>query len=168
VIVTATVNDLTQIVTLGWPAYFGQTATFSSNSLIAYSVTVPAGGVTINTMKVIAGAASGNARMAIYTDNGADAPNTLVSGTASGSFALQAYPTISTATVGDTLLPAGKYWVSVVFDSSVQIGRGSTAAGQSGRRCTTTMLFNGGFPSTFNASTCSTTALVNIITEGYQ
>jgi len=167
VIVSAMVNDLTQIVTFGWPNYFSGTGTYSSDSLMAYSFTVSSP-VTINKMKVIAGAAGGNARMAIYTDTGSDTPGNVVAGTQTAGFALQAYPTTSTTNVGDTLLAPGKYWLGVVFDSSVTIGKGSTGLGQTGRRCSVTMVYGGGFPSTFGTANCVTVPLMNLVTEGYQ
>ena len=129
---TATVADATVISTLGWPApprFTGNTS-MNQGQVIAYPVSVPTS--SLDVFGVFVPTASGDFRMALYSDNGG-VPGTQVSG---AQFTRRALTNGANVTdISDVNLTAGTYWIALRVSSTIGLSSGDPSLNQTGLRC---------------------------------
>lgn len=163
--VTATVVDATQIVLIGWPDDFvGSSATVGGSSARAYRVTVDDDPVMLDKLAMLADAAGGSFKMALYGDNGANtAPGSRLVGFDTAKSIAAGYNEFDLAT--DLELAVGTYWLVIRVDPSASIGISPTT---NHSLCSRSIAFTTAWPASFGSSTCSTTQALNIYMVTYR
>lgn len=155
--VNVSIDDTTQILTFGWPTYFGQFRDYGSGILHAFKFTVTGTTpVTIDRWGVISSApGSTMARMAIYT-NGVSGPGNLLA--SSGSFPLSTgqYDVPDTVT-----LDPGTYWLAYQGSATVNIGYSMNAT-TADSYCNEDIPFTDPLPQTWVSQLCIPFEFMNI------
>ncbi len=162
--VDVTVNDTTEILSLGWPTFFNRTVLDSGGFVHAFKFTVSGAPVTIDKWGMITGHTGPNmARMGVYT-NGADSPGSLIA--SSGAFPIR----VGEYDVPDTVtLSAGTYWMVRQMGAETAIGESSSSTAP-GMYCNDMIPFATPLPATWDSTgdLCVTLPNTNIYIIGYR
>jgi len=115
-------------VLVGYQTWNGSLDSFNNNKLTATQVMTAADGGTLQSMSVYVGAVdsvpNNHARVAIYSDNGNNAPGTLLGESNSKVLTANSWNTMLLSNV--TITATTKYWLAFTLDGgATQIGRGS-------------------------------------------
>lgn len=161
--VSAATIDPTVIATAGWPASppFTSIATIGGGSLVAFQVTIPQT-TNLDKFAVYIPAGTGFYRMALYTNVNA-APNALVAQIAArtaivnGANVFQLNPVVPIDTGTSNL-----FWLVVRTSADTAIAKSPMVSGMSCVRNTDITNIDDPWPTTFGASSCSSSLLMNL------
>jgi len=162
--VTATVDDTTVITNYGWSTWFNNSDAIPAGYAIAYKLTVPVN-TTIDKFGLIADAAGGTAKMALYRDS-ANAPGQRVVASNAATGITQGAPNPTLIDVPDTALTAGTYWIAIRLESTTAIGYSSSVTALQCSKSQAT--YTEAWTDPFGASSCSTAGVLNLFLVTYQ
>jgi hypothetical protein len=164
--VGATVHDLTQINTYGWPTAFTDTTDIDPGTVIGYQVSLTTTS-NLESFGTYIPAAAGDFRMALYDDSN-NTPNNLIA-----SMPLR-QTLVNGANIATLATPPnvenGLYWLIIRVSATTAIGEASSS--QTGLQCERNLniaSLDDPWPSPFGASTCGAAQLMNLsMTTYYQ
>lgn len=158
--VKAAIVDATHIDTWGWPTMFPSSILINAGLVVAYRVDVAAMGGTVSAFHTYVPTATGQFRMALYTD-AAGVPGTLVAEMGAGK--------VLTNGANDGPIPTSppisdsSYFLVIRFSQNVNVGYAAT--GVTGRQCVRNFqlpAITDPWPSSFGAASCTTDRLINM------
>lgn len=163
--VPVSVSDPTIVTNLGWPTAFASANTINQGTVMAYRVTVPTT-TTLDKFGLIAAAAGGDFKMALYADAG-NIPGAL-------EYQVSARQTISAAgarevDIVDGTISAGTHWVAIRVSPSASISNSGAAMTET--RCLRTVTIpslDDPWPATFGTANCAVAAIYNLYFVTYR
>lgn len=158
--VNVTVMDSTVVETWGWKTPFTGSYELLAGDVIAYQV--PVGSVAyLTTFHTFLASAAGTYRMALYTDNGANAPGTLVADSGGPKVGVNGTNTSNPLALPPQL-DQPMYWIAIRFSQNNMLGRSTTMTGRQCFRNVAIPDINTGWPASWGSASCMTDNLLNL------
>ena len=147
-----------KVFCVGTIVEFPASSSHSADYLLGTALVVPTD-MTMTALALIGKSATGNVRMALYTDS-SGAPDALVSETASTSVPVG----VLEMPVESVALPAGTYWIMAVFDTTASVGIAFPSKEVVQYR---SLAFSDPMPATFGSPSTYTGQVFNYYIVGY-